>query len=86
MLDYLYEGYGFDLDDPRIYFEKNLKEQTDYWVDEYNPNGMKTLQDGLCYDDQLPTEKANKYTEVGQFVSEHYSCYTDLRQGRCKCD
>ena len=88
MLDYMYEGYGYDLDDPRIYFEENLKEQTEYGVDEYNTNGMKSLQaqDGVCYEDQLPTEEANEYTQIGQFISENGHPYTDLRQGRCKCE
>lgn len=65
MLDYMYEGWGFD----------------------EAPQGMATLADQnvVAYENQLNTVGARDYTEIGQFVSENGSNYTDLRTPKCGC-
>lgn len=86
MLDYMFEGYGYDMDNQLLYtsldtYNESLSDKG------ISTNGMETLlsQKILTTNEPLETEKANKYTEVGQFVSEHYSCYTDLRWPLCGC-
>lgn len=87
-LDYMYEGYGYDLDNQLLYTDvEKYEEALDN--DGYADKGMKTLSSNdwkiTGYQDGIPTEKDNKYTEVGQFVSESGAKYTDLRQQICKC-
>ena len=56
------------------------------WLpDEAQP--MSTLSDQgiLTHDDALDVAHAGKYTEIGQFVSEDGSDYTDLRKPLCGC-
>lgn len=88
ILDYMYEGYGYDMDNQLLYTDvEKYDEALD--KDGYSDNGMKTLSsDDIAitgYEDRIPTEEANKYTEVGQFTSENGANYTDLRQQICKC-
>lgn len=49
------------------------------------PMASLSMQDILTHDDPIPTDKANKYTEVGQFVAQNYGQYTDLRKPLCGC-
>ena len=88
MLDYMYEGYGYDMDNQLLYTDvEKYEEALD--KDGYSDNGMKTLSSedvGITsYIDPIPTEKDGEYTEVDQFISEEGSSYTDLRQQICKC-
>lgn len=86
-LDYMYEGYGYSMDNQLLYtdaeaYNKALTEKSNMSV-----NGMETLahQGILGHDAHLDVENAREYTEVGQFISENGSNYTDLRQEICKC-
>lgn len=89
ILDYMYEGYGYDMDNPLLYIDKeNYEKALD--DDGYSDNGMKTFaSDDLGvfgYADRLPTEDANEYKkEMIQFVSENGANYTDLRPSLCGC-
>ena len=87
ILDYMYEGYGYNMDDQLLYtnveeYNKALTENT-----KMSTNGMEgfAYQGIFGYDKQLETEKAREYKEVGQFISENGSNYTDLRQAICDC-
>ena len=40
----------------------------------------------VSHDPALEVEKANKYTELGQFVGENGANYTDLRPRICGCN
>lgn len=87
ILDYMYEGYGYDMDNQLLYtnvenYDKALSEGTDL-----STCGMDTLmrQGVLSTEDSLPTEDSNKYTEVCSFISESGANYTDLRQSQCGC-
>ena len=88
ILDYMYEGYGYDMDNQLLYTDvENYDEALD--KDGYSDNGMKTFAStdvGLIgHESALPTEDANEYKEVGQFISENGANYTDLRFGVCAC-
>ncbi len=88
MLDYMYEGYGYDMDNQLLYTDvEKYNEALD--KDGYTDKGMKTLSSNdwkiTGYQEGLPTENANKYKEVPQFVSENGTNYTDLRQQICQC-
>ena len=89
MLDYMYEGYGYDMDNQLLYTDvEKYDEALD--SDGYSDNGMKTFASKdlgiIGHDDALEVEKANEYKkEVIQFVSENGANYTDLRQGVCAC-
>ena len=82
-LDYLYEGYGYDMDNQLLYMHSDTYKTV---LDEngMSDQGMKTIS-AIGYRDRIPTEKANKYKEIGQFISENGANYTDLRQQICKC-
>ena len=87
ILDYMYEGYGYDMEDQRLYtdseeYNKALNENG------ISDNGMETLahQGIIGHEDALEVEKANKYYETQQFISENGANYTDLRQGICDCN
>ena len=88
ILDYMYEGYGYDTDNQLLYvdvknYEEALTEDT-----KMTTAGMATLahQGIITHDDRIPTEDDNKYKEVPSFISESGSKYTDLRQGICACN
>lgn len=88
ILDYMYEGYGYDMDNQLLYTDvENFNEATD--DDGYSDNGMKTFASDdlgfIAHEEALPTEDANKFTEVGQFIGENGANYTDLRFGKCGC-
>lgn len=87
MIDYLYEGYGYDNDDQRLYTLKHGEEARKQFIDGYSTEGMKTyaIQGVLAFEDDLDTEEANKYSQLGQFVSENGANYTDLRGPKCGC-
>ena len=87
-LDYMYEGYGYDMDNQLLYvdvenYEEALTEDT-----KMSTAGMETLtyQGIVGHEPQLEVEKAREYTEIGQFISENGANYTDLRQGVCECN
>ncbi len=83
ILDYLYEGYGYDMDNQLLYTStENYNEALD--KDGMSDNGMKPLA-AIGYDEAIPTEKANRYCEKGQFISEEGANYTDLRGQKCAC-
>lgn len=88
ILDYMYEGYGYDMDNQLLYTDvERYNEALD--SDGYSDNGMKTFTstdiDILTHDSALETAEANEYKEIGQFISEEGAEYTDLRQGNCRC-
>lgn len=89
ILDYMYEGYGYDMDNQLLYTDvENYNEALD--ADGYSDNGMKTFSskdiDVIGYEDAIDVANANEYKkEVVQFVSENGANYTDLRQGICAC-
>jgi hypothetical protein len=84
----MYEGYGYDMDNQLLYtsvenYDKALTEES-----KMSTNGMETLshQGIIGHDKQLDVIDARDYTEVGQFLSEEGSNYTDLRKGVCDCN
>ena len=88
MLDYMYEGYGYDMDNQLLYtdverYNEALTEDT-----KLSTAGMATLarQGVIGHDPAIPTEKDNKYVEIISFVSESGAKYTDLRDGICMCE
>lgn len=87
-LNFMYEGYGYDMDNPLLYTDAETYNKA-LDKDGYSDNGMKTMASTdigvIGYADALPTEDANKYTEIGQFISENGANYTDLRKGMCAC-
>ena len=88
-LDYMYEGYGYDTDNPLLYVNVENFDETLSENGKMTTRGMETLayNDGpIGHDPAIPTEDDNKYTEVGSFISESGAKYTDLRQGICDCD
>ena len=87
MLDYMYEGYGYDMDNQLLYtdvekYEEALTEDT-----KMSTAGMATLahQGIITHDDRIPTENDNKYGEVPSYISESGAKYTDLRKPLCGC-
>lgn len=88
VLDYMYEGYGYDMDNQLLYTNvDNYNEALD--ADGYSDNGMKTFSSTdigiISHEAALTTEDANKYKELGQFLGENGANYTDLRFGICGC-
>ena len=89
ILDYMYEGYGYGMDNQLLYtdadaFNDALEEKTKMSTD-----GMETLsRQGITgYDAALDTPNANEYEkEITQFISEEGSDYTDLRQQISNCN
>ena len=64
VLDYMYEGYGYDLDNQLLYTDvERYNEALD--KDGYAEKGMKTFAstdwDMTGYQDRLPTEADDKY-------------------------
>ena len=89
ILDYMYEGYGYDTDNQLLYTDVNNFDETLSENGKMTTRGMETLayNDGpIGHDQAIPTEEDNKYNEVVSFISESGAKYTDLRQGICSCD
>ena len=89
MLEYMYEGYGYDMDNQLLYTSvENYEKALD--CNGYSDNGMKTFASKdigvFGYENELDTVDANKYKELNQFISENGSNYTDLRQAICDCN
>ena len=88
ILDYMYEGYGYDMDNQLLYCSVE-RYNTALDKDGYSDNGMKTFAsndiDILTHGNGMAVFEANEYTEIGQFLSEEGPEYTDLRQGKCRC-
>ena len=64
ILDYMYEGYGYDMDNQLLYTDvEKYNEALD--KDGYADKGMKTFSSNdwkiTGYQEGLPTEDANKY-------------------------
>ena len=64
-----------------------MLENYDGCLSDYGQQAMDTLsiQGVLTHDDPIPTESANTYTEVQQFVEQEFGQYTDLRKPLCGC-
>jgi len=89
ILDYMYEGYGYDTDNPLLYTDVENFNETLSENGQMTTNGMETLayNDGpVGHDAAIPTEEDNTYTELGSFISQESPKYTDLRQGICSCN
>lgn len=89
MLDYMYEGYGYDTDNQLLYTNVENYDETLSPNGKMTTRGMETLayNDGpIGHDDAIPTVEDNKYSELGSFISESGAKYTDLRQGICDCN
>jgi len=63
-------------------------ETFDGWLADVPQQKMDTLADQgiLASDEPLDVVNANKYTEVGQFISQNAADYTDLRKALCGCN
>ncbi len=87
ILDYMYEGYGYDFDDQRLYDDAKTYDDALTEESKMSTNGMETFshQGIVGHDPALEVDKANEYKEVQQFVSENGANYTDLRQRICAC-
>ena len=80
ILDYMYEGYGYDTDNQLLYvdvenYESALTEDT-----KMTTAGMATFahQGITSHDPRIPTEEDNKYQEVTSVTSESVAKYNDL--------
>ena len=88
ILDYMYEGYGYDTDNPLLYVNVENFDETLSKNGKMTTKGMETLayNDGpVGYDESLPTVDARNYNEIMSFVEESLPEYTDFRQGICDC-
>ena len=87
MLDYMYEGYGYDMDNQLLYTDVENYNEALTSGSNMSTYGMETLayQDIVGYDPAIPTEKDNKCIEIVSFISESGAKYTDFRQGICDC-
>ena len=88
-LDYMYEGYGYDMDNQLLYTDAETFNDALTEKSKMSTNGMETLayQDISGYDAALDTPDANEYKkELIQFISEDGANYTDLRQQICDCN
>ena len=88
-LDYMYEGYGYDTDNPLLYVNVDNFDETLSENGKMTTRGMETLaynNGPIGHDAPIPTEDDNKYIEVVSFISESGAKYTDLREGKCDCN
>lgn len=85
ILDYMYEGYGYDMDNQLLYTDVEKYNEALTSGSSMSTNGMETLshQGIVIHDSAIPTEKDNEYKEVASFISESGAKYTDLREGLC---
>ena len=89
ILDYLYEGYGYDMDNQLLYTDVENYNEALSENGKMSTRGMETLacNDGpIGHDPAIPTDKDNEYKELASFISESGAKYTDLRQGICDCE
>lgn len=88
ILDYMYEGYGYDMDNQLLYTSAEEFNEALTSGSSLSTNGMETLsyQGVIGYENAIPTDKDNKYIETASFISESGAKYTDLRQGICSCN
>ncbi len=86
ILDYMYEGYGYDMDNQLLYtgIDRYKEAHNENGISD---NGMETFahQGIIGHDPQLDVVNARKWTELGQFRSENGANYTDIRPGMCDC-
>lgn len=83
ILDYMYEGYGYDMDNQLLYTSvENYNQVLD--KNGQSDRGMKTIA-AIGHEDGIDVVNANEYSELNQFISEEGANYTDLRQGICGC-
>lgn len=87
MLDYMYEGYGYDMDNQLLYTDVEKYNEALTSGSSMSTYGMETLahQGIITHDPSIPTENDNKYIEVVSFISESGAKYTDLRKPLCGC-
>lgn len=88
ILDYMYEGYGYDMDNQLLYTDVENYDEALTSGSSMSDNGMETLahQGVIAHEPAIPTEEDNKYIEVASFISESGAKYTDLRQAICGCN
>ena len=89
ILDYLYEGYGYDMDNQLLYTDVENYNEALSENGKMSTRGMETLayNDGpIGHDPAIPTDKDNEYKELASFISESGAKYTDLRQGISDCE
>jgi hypothetical protein len=88
ILDYMYEGYGYDMDNQLLYTDVEKYDEALSENGKMSTRGMETLaynNGPIGHDDAIQTEKDNEYKELASFISESGAKYTDLRQGICDC-
>lgn len=88
MLDYMYEGYGYDTDNQLLYVDVENYNETLSKNGKMTTRGMETLaynNGPIGHDPAIPTVEDNKFKEIPSFISESGVKYTDLRQGICSC-
>ena len=89
ILDYMYEGYGYDTDNPLLYTNVENFDETLSENGKMTTRGMETLayNDGpIGYDNSIPTVEDAQYTEIMSFTEEDVPEYTDFRKGICDCE
>lgn len=89
MLDYMYEGYGYDMDNQLLYTDVKKYDEALSENGKMSTNGMETLaynNGPISHASAIPTEDDNKCNEIASFVSEDGVKYTDLRFGVCGCN
>ena len=66
----------------------NIRNPFDGMYADYGEQGMETLanQGIVGFEDPIPTESANTFTELGQFVGQNVPGYTDLRGAKSTCN
>jgi hypothetical protein len=88
MLDYMYEGYGYDTDNQLLYVDVENYNETLSENGKMTTRGMETLaynNGPISHDAPIPTEDDNEFKEIPSFISESGVKYTDLRNGICGC-
>lgn len=88
MLDYMYEGYGYDTDNQLLYVNVENFDETLSPSGEMTTNGMETLaynNGPIGHDEAIPTVEDANYNEIMSFTEESVKEYTDLRQSKCNC-
>ena len=88
ILDYMYEGYGYDTDNQLLYVDVENYNETLSENGKMTTRGMETLaynNGPISHDPAIPTVEDNKFKEIPSFISESGVKYTDLRQGICGC-
>ncbi len=89
MLDYMYEGYGYDTDNQLLYVDVENFDKTLSPNGEMTTKGMETLaynNGPIGHDEAIPTVEDVYYNEIMSFTEESLKPYTDLRQSKCDCN